>query len=341
MKKVFVFYLFFLFSASSYSSEVKPIIAVYPAWKHNSDYAKTIPWEGFSHLAITGIYPKEDGTLLTDGVDSFLPQLVEESHSNGKKVILSIGGAGKASKGFLEITKNDIRMAAFVRNIEEYAHKHHLDGIDIDWEYWTYQNELGRGGKDAAESNQLLNLIKALHKQFSPSFILTVDIAPGSWVGEQYLVELQNYVNYVNLMAFDFTGAWKSSKVAYHSDLPTFGKAIDYALKRGFDPNKIIVGLPTYGIEFLDGKNTKVMYPDYKDIVKQLNEDQNKISKKRIGNIYFEDQKSIEKKCFLVNKKKIAGVFIFNILSDHKSDKFSLLKACNKVIQPESFVEAS
>lgn len=341
MKKVFSLYFFFLFSAPSYSTEVKPIVAVYPAWMHNNDYVKTIPWEGFSHLAITGIYPKEDGTLLTDGVDSFLPHLVAESHSNGKKVILSIGGAGSASKGFIEITKSDARMAKFIQNINDYVHKYHVDGIDIDWEYWTYQNELGRGGQDIAESNQLLSLIKALRKQFPPSFILTVDISPGDWVGEQYQVELQDYVNYVNLMAFDFTGAWGSSKIAYHSDLPTFDKAIDYVLKRGFNPSKVIVGLPAYGIEFLDGKNSKVRHLDYKEIVKILNEDQKKISRKRINNIYFEDQKSIKKKCLLVNKKKIAGIFIFNILSDHTSENFSLLKACNQIIQPESFAKAS
>lgn len=339
MRKLLNLYLLFLFSASSYSSEFKPVVAVYPAWKHTASSIQTIPWQRFSHLAVAGIYPKEDGSLLTENVDSFLQELVTKSHANGKKVVISIGGAGNASQGFIAITKNQEKIDFFIKNVSNYVDRYHLDGVDIDWEYWTYQHKLNQGGQDPIESSQLVSLMKSLRNYFPPSFILSVDVAPGNWIGEQYQLALQDYVTYVNLMAFDFTGAWESSKIAYHSDIPTFDKALDYMLKRGFDPSKIIVGLPAYGIEFVDGKNKKIKHMDYKDIVEMLGADAQKISKSRIKNIYFEDQESIKKKCLLVNKRKIGGVFIFNILSDHESDNFSLLVSCNKLIQPVSFLK--
>ena len=162
-----------------------------------------------------------------------------------------------------------------------------------------------------------------------------MDIAPGDWLGGQYRVELQDHVDFVNLMAFDFTGAWKTSKVGYHSDLSTFNKALEYVLNRGFKAEKVIVGLPAYGIEFVEGKNTQVHKVDFKDIVKTLDGNSKKNCTVKIWQCVFESGASIAIKCKLVNKHKMAGVFIFTVLSDHDSDQYSLLAACNKEILPK------
>lgn len=335
MKKLPILYLLLLCSSPSLAIETKPIIAVYPVWKHSEQSIKSLPWTRFSHLAITGVYPKKDGSIQTENADIFMQSLVTAAHANGKKVILSIGGAGSASAGFLKITNSPATLSLFVKNLAAYVKQYSIDGIDIDWEYWTYQSELNRGGQDPVESQQLVDLIKLLRQQFGKPFILTVDIAPGDWLGGQYRVELQDHVDFVNLMAFDFTGAWKTSKVGYHSDLSTFNKALEYVLNRGFKAEKVIVGLPAYGIEFVEGKNTQVHKVDFKDIVKTLDGNSKKIAQSKFGNVFFESGASIAIKCKLVNKHKMAGVFIFTVLSDHDSDQYSLLAACNKEILPK------
>lgn len=99
----------------------------------------------------------------------------------------------------------------FVSHLINYAEKYEVDGIDIDWEYWSYQSEQGKGGNDPIESQYLVKLLQDLREQLPPSMLLTVDIAPGNWLGAQYNVEIQDYVDYVdyaNLMAFGFTGRW-------------------------------------------------------------------------------------------------------------------------------------
>lgn len=336
MKKLSILYLLFFCSSATLAIEAKPVIAVYPTWKHNEQSIKSLPWTRFSHLAITGVYPREDGSLQTENADTYMHSLVSAAHANGKKVILSIGGAGSASAGFLKITHSSEKRSVFVNNLAQYVKKYSLDGIDIDWEHWTYQSELNRGGQDPVESLQLVDLIKVLRQQFAKPFLLTVDIAPGDWLGGQYRVELQDHADFINLMAFDFTGAWKTSKVGYHSDLPTFNKALEYALNRGFKAEKIIVGLPAYGIEFINGKNSEISKIDFNEIVKMLGGDSSKLARSKTGNLFFENNSAIEAKCALVNKYKMAGVFIFTILSDHASDQHSLLAACNKVIQPKT-----
>ena len=336
MKGLWAILFVFLISSPSYSGEAKPVVAVYPSWKHNKNSIKSIPWARFSHLAVAGIYPKEDGSLHTVDADVFLDELIAASHANGKKVILSIGGAGEASAGFLEIGKSQEKRSIFVKKVAAYVEKHNIDGVDIDWEYWTYQSKLNRGGQDAVESNQLVLLVKSLRQHFPKPFLLTVDIAPGDWIGEQYSVELQDHADYVNLMAFDFTGAWKSSKVGYHSDRSTFKKSLEYVLKRGFNSEKVIVGLPAYGIEFINGKNSEIRHVDYNEIVEMLGRDSKKLAKSKMGDLYFEDRDSIAAKCEWINKNKMAGVFIFNILSDHQSEQYSLLASCNKVMPPKN-----
>ena len=324
-------FLYFYFALLSPASQAKPIIAVYPAWKHTASSATALPWMNFSHLAVSGVFPTENG-LTSESVDAFIKELEGLCHQHNKKIILSIGGSGNSSKAFIAITKDENKIKNFVKSVADYAQKNNLDGIDIDWEYWTFQNELGKGGQDPIESERLLYLMKSLRLELPTKILLSVDVAPGSWLGDQYLVDLQKHVDYINLMAFDFTGAWKSSDIGYHSNLTLFKKAIEHSLNKGFDPQKLIIGLPAYGIEFVNGKTYQVNHVDYRDIVTQLGGNMKSLSKQKIGNLYFEDKESIAAKCQYINKKNLAGVFLFNVLSDHPSAEFSLLTACKNIL---------
>ena len=152
-----------------------------------------------------------DGRLNTDLVDVFINDLVSVAHKNNRKVVLSVGGAGQASKAFLKIASNPEIRLNFIDNLLMYVKKHQIDGIDIDWEYWTYQSELDQGGNDPIESQYLVDLLSNLRSRSVGDLMLSVDIAPGPWLGLQYRVQLQDYEDYVNLMAFDFTGGWAAS----------------------------------------------------------------------------------------------------------------------------------
>ena len=239
MKKIYVFLLMLLSCSTEQNPVNKPIIAVYAAWKYPEFGLNNIRWELFSHIAIASIYPREDGTLESSIVDPFIGQLVDNARSHGKQVILSVGGSGDGSKAFRQIMADESLSKKFVNNLIEYAKRHQVDGIDIDWEYWTFQNEFNQGGNDPKESQYLVDLLKLLRGSILNSMLLTVDIAPGDWMGSQYKREIQDYVDYVNLMAFDFTGAWETSQIAHHSDYQTFIKSIKHTLKKGFNKNKL------------------------------------------------------------------------------------------------------
>lgn len=63
---------------------------------------------------------------------------------------------------------------------------------------------------------------------------LSADIFAGPYYGPQYLPQMQEPLDFVNLMAFDFTGAWDGSDVSHHADFPMFRLAMKGVEGRGF-----------------------------------------------------------------------------------------------------------
>ncbi len=323
----YIVYCFILLSSflSAQAAVQKPVVAVYAGWKYPQ----------FSHLAIASVYPMPDGSLQTTMVDQFITTLVAAAHAQGKTVLLSVGGAGEGSRAFHQIMKDPATAATFVANVTQYAKLHQLDGIDIDWEYWTFQHQLHKGGQDPVESQQLTELLKVLRASLGSEMLLTADIIAGDWIGAQYSVDIQQYVDYVNLMAFDFTGAWPESPIGHHADYATFVKAIKHSLAKGFLREKLLVGLPAYGIEFIDGGNAKTGQIAYRNIVHLTGANPEILQQGKHNHIYFENKYLFAKKAKYLAKQDLAGYFMFDVGSDHTDPELSLLHAAGRYIMPQ------
>lgn len=324
-----------LVSCSKVLPEEKVVIAVYPYWKHSSEEVDSLQWQHFSHITLFAAFPESDGSIITEHIDGFASEVITKAKQQGKKVILSIGGAGEASKGYLVATRTPEVRKTLVNNIVEIVKRYDLDGIDIDWEYWTFQHELFKGGVDPIESQQLVQLLAELRAQLPKGTLLTVDIMAGAWQGEQYQVDVQKYVDYVNLMAFDFTGAWPDSPVGHHSEFETFALAVQSVLERGFKAEKLIAGIPLYGVEFIGGNNKEVKHVSYDVIVDRVKENEKHLSSGHYQHLYFENTENVVKKSKYVLDHNLAGVFVFEVTSDSKNKEHSLVQAINRYLRPE------
>lgn len=314
----------------------KPVVAVYAGWKFPEVQPEHLPWSKFSHLAIASIYPLPDGSLHSEMVDQFIQPLVAAARAEGKIVLLSVGGAGEGSRAFHQIMADPAKAAFFVDNLMQYVRRYQLDGLDIDWEYWTYQHQLNQGGRDPVESQQLVDLLRMLRSKAGPQLLLTADIIAGDWLGPQYDPAMQQYLDYVNLMAFDFTGAWEQSQIGHHADYATFVKAIKHSLAKGFSAEKLLVGLPAYGIEFIDGAKLQTRQVAYRDIVAMAAGNPSVLQRGRLEHIYFENKYLFAKKAKYLARKKLAGYFVFDIASDHPDPELSLLTAAERYLLPAS-----
>ena len=335
---VFLFSLIFLSGCENrhlVQRQCKPIVAVYPSWKQQQMPLADIPWNRFTHLALVFAIPQEDGSLLTSEVDSLIGPLSESAHEKGKKLFLSIGGATGYQDAFQQITQSPEKLQKFTRAVADYATKYQLDGIDIDWEYWTKQAVQEHGGNDPIESKLLVTLLAELRKQLPAKVALTTSVFAGYWSGEQYLSELQQYVDYVALMSYDFTGSWPSSPVKHHADFKTFKASIDFLLQRGFKREKILVGIPFYGKEFIDGKNQQVVDKSYRDLVPQLIAAKQSINIGKLGHLYYETPKLVAQKSHYILDEEMAGVMFFELTQDQYESPESLSLASNRVISPD------
>lgn len=135
-----------------------------------------------------------------------------------------------------------------------------FDGIDIDWEY----------PKSSSEAQDFVQLLKACRQAMDsyssslssqPHFALTVACPAGP--SNYQIMDLKGmdaYVDFWNLMAYDFAGSW--DQVAGHQANIKFSQsnpkatafsaeqAVNYYIKQGVHASKIVLGMPLYGRAF-------------------------------------------------------------------------------------------
>ncbi|XP_045032760.1 probable chitinase 10 isoform X2 [Daphnia magna] len=177
------------------------------------------------------------------------------------KIILAIGGWAVGSGPFKDLTSNIFRMNQFVYDSTEFLRANNFDGLDIDWEY-------PRGADDRAS---FLNLIKELRLAFEgesvtnklPRLLLTaaVPASPEAIAAGYDVPEVVKYVDFLNVMTYDFHGHWEG-QVGHNSPLFPLETAashqrrltVDYGarewVKLGAPAEKIMIGMPTFGRTF-------------------------------------------------------------------------------------------
>jgi len=305
-------------------TQCMPIVAVYPSWKQQVLPPAQIPWQRITHVALVFALPTADGGLDTRALDGLVEPLVRAAHQNGRRVIVSIGGAQGYGDAFQRIAESPQKLARFTAAVRDYVVRHQLDGIDIDWEYWTQQAVRKQGGNDPVESRLLVTLLAELRRTLPQGVQLTTSVFAGHWMGEQYLAELQAHVDHVALMSFDFTGRWDASPVGHHADFGTFKQSVQFLVDRGFQRDKIIAGIPFYGKEFVGGSNREVRDLAWRDLLPRAPD-----------NTFFETPELAARKARHVLDEGLAGVMFFELTMDTAADSpDSLLGAINRHLSP-------
>jgi chitinase len=123
------------------------------------------------------------------------------------------------------------------------------DGFQVDWEHPS----------DPEQGRNFLALLAAIRLHLPDDhYLLTAALPAGRWALQNIdLYRAQDYLDLINLMAYDFRGSW-SAKAGHHAQLhpanpdePSGSAAVDYVLSTGFAAAKILLGIPAYGRSFL------------------------------------------------------------------------------------------
>jgi chitinase len=174
-------------------------------------------------------------------------------------ILLSVGG-WTYSSNFAAPASTPNGRVEFARSAVSLVKQLGIDGIDIDWEY----------PKDSAEAqNYVLLLRECRHalddygKSLSvpQHFELTVACPAGAQNYEKLdLKAMDQYLDFWNLMAYDFAGSWDSTaghqanlyKSTMNPQSTPFSiqEAIKHYIDKGVASNKIVLGMPIYGRAF-------------------------------------------------------------------------------------------
>jgi len=122
------------------------------------------------------------------------------------KTLIAIGGWNEGSTRYSTVFKDPVLRRKFVNNAVDFLQKHNFDGFDLDWEY---PNQ--RGGKPEDVQNFVL-LTKELNEAFQKhEFILSAAVAAAeSSASLSYdIPQISKYLNFINIMTYDFHGAWE------------------------------------------------------------------------------------------------------------------------------------
>lgn len=186
------------------------------------------------------------------------------------KTFISIGG-WTLSRDFSDIAATPERRKKFAQIAVNFAKKYHFDGIDIDWEFPGFAEHNGK----PTDKKNFTQLLKELYQATQAAGLLLTFAAPASY--EHYnnleLSEIHKYLDWLNLMTYDFHGPWGEKFTNHLAPVnqpkegdPKFflDQAVTDYLKAGIPADKLVLGMPLYGRSFAGTKsNTHGLYSTY------------------------------------------------------------------------------
>src|SRR5262249_31759848 len=242
-----------------------------------------------------------------------------------------------------------------IKSSLKYVRDNGFDGIDIDWEFPA---DPTRGGRPFDTKNFTL-LMKEFKEAIvseasatkSAQLLLTTATPAGDNAKLFELGEVAKYADWINLMTYDFVGDWepKTGMNAPNSKSgPGVQTSIASYLAAGVPPEKLVLGMPTYGHTFSGVETDKpnsphkgkgpgarctaeagsIAYFEVKELLKagQLKRywDNETLTpyaydpKTKLW-VTYDDQESFTKKLDVVEEKKLAGAMFWAIdLDDYK-----------------------
>lgn len=285
-------------------------------WEYDAEF-KNIRWEYLTHINVSFLYVTGEGDLLDSSVAGHLDEIRTEAQKHGVKVLISLQSDGQ--RGFAVAIKSESVRKKLAAAAVQYVRDHQLDGVDVDFEIYD------------AVGPDLLAFVKELYNQKDKDMLQTCAVA--TWnAGQGYSTEWHKYFDYINLMAYDFTGGW--AQEGQHASFDQSIGLINLWLTTLQAPaSKLVLGLPFYGYSWDDKPGVDdVKAIRYHQILANY-PGQDVPNKDQVGRTYYNGKPTLVKKCQYVKEHGLAGVMIWQLFQDAKSDQESLLKVVGAEMQ--------
>lgn len=313
-----------------------------------------IDWEAFTHLFYFALSAHPDGTLSAiKDYENLSPDrinaIVGAAHQAGKPVIFTVGGWGNYD-GFSTAITPAVR-PAFIASILSVLTTWGFDGVDLDME-----------PINPSDSDNYKAFIRELHAALqgitTPVGSKPLLTAATAWRADVFS-ELQAYFDQINLMTYDFSGAWPGW-VSWHNSpvydggqkfpngnpVPSIEGKINKFIAAGVAKEKLGIGIDFYGYVWngyvTDPGQGWTIAPQVQDNVPYhkimgtyytpenyrwdagaqaayLRVDNPDATQKKF--ISYDDEESIKAKISYIRQKGIGGAIIWELSGGYFKDK--------------------
>ncbi|OAD52209.1 Acidic mammalian chitinase, partial [Eufriesea mexicana] len=288
-----------------------------------------------------------------------------KTYNKNLKTLLAIGGWNEGSSRFSPMFADPDRRREFVKNTIKFLRKNHFDGLDLDWEYPASRE----GGKPRDKDNYA-SLVQELREEFEressktgrPRLLVSLAMPAGiEHIEKGYdIPRLNEYLDFINLLSYDYHSSYdpavnhhaplypleEDNEYSYDTEL-TIDYTVNYLLKNGATPEKLVLGIPTYGRTYTlfnqdatdlgspaDGPGTKgdatgeKGYLAYYEICENLEQSDDwevvQPNPKAMGPyaykgdqwVGYDDVEMVRLKAKYANEKKLGGIMFWTIDND-------------------------
>jgi len=176
------------------------------------------------------------------------------------RILVSVGGWAW-SKGFSDAALKPESRRRFAQSAVAYVQRHDLDGVDVDWEYPGLQGDGNpHRPEDGANFTALMRELRAeLDAAVAAGRRYLLTFAAGAspdYLAHTPVGDVEGFVDYVNLMTYDFRVPGAEPEAGHHANLLTHpadpnGLSADRTVRdflaAGVPARKLVLGVPFYG----------------------------------------------------------------------------------------------
>ena len=285
------------------------VVGYLPSYRFDSN--EKIDYCKLTHLNLAFANPNSNGKLLINDFSGVVVRARNEN--NNIKIYISIGGGYLTDEQALTWSNSiDIKdnRPIIINEIVNFVVDNSLDGVDVDLE-WQYVT--------SGYSNFVIELKSALSAKGKG---MTAAL-PGTTKFDNITQEALQTFDFINIMAYDFTGPWNPTASGQHSSYNNAVESINFWKNTGISQIKLTLGVPFYGYDFSNSSNVTSF--TFGQMVSTNN------SYSEIDNVdmkFYNGRPTIKSKVKLASEQ-VSGIMIWELGQDSFSD-YSLLKTIHK-----------
>ena len=266
-------------------------------------------------LILLNVHPNKDGSLSFENPRAFQGKGVTTWEGLIKSIRAEVKGTkakvriGASSGQWKAMVADETARTAFAKNIKKVLQQNKLDGIDLDFEW----------AENAKEYEDYSLAILKMREVLGDKYILSVSLHPVSYKISKEAIAA---VDFISLQCY---GRFPVEK--YCSD-------IQMVLKYGIPKEKLVAGVPFYGVTKDNSKKTEAYFSFVQNGL-ITSPAENEVNYK--GEVYvFDGQDNIRIKTRYAKEQGLKGMMSWDLATDLPLDNSqSLLKAMIEELNKE------